>query len=291
MAGSSGQPTFGFLPWQANYSAVNAIVRENNNGMLGMGRLYTADVLNSEIAWQVWMDVGTWKIAYVYQTSAGYGIATFLIDGVSVGTIDQYAAAGTTNNYGEVASISVTTAGLKTFTIRAASKHASSTGYFLPMNSVALIKTAGAHSTPAGTDTPGYTWQFLPWMGEKAKGGVWARSQDSAKFGGGSYVSDVASGNYLEWDIWLDAGTYKFAGFGSQTTDAGIWSLLLNGVSKATIDMYAAAATANVYVEATAIAIAAAGVYTFRLTSTTKNASSTAFTMYPYSLAWIRTGA
>lgn len=290
MAGSVGQYTQGWLPWMAHYSAIGAITRENQSAQFGMARLYTADAINSEIAWQVWMDVGTWKIAYVYQTAPNYGIASFLIDSASVGTIDQYNAAGAVNNYGEVSGISVTTAGLKTLTIRAASRHASSTGYFLPMNSIALIRTAGTSSTPGGVDTPGYTWMYLPWMGEKAKGGTWARSQDSAKFGGGSYNSDALSGSYLEWDIWLDAGTHKFASVASKAADSGIWDIQLNGVSKATIDMYASPATPNNYVEATGITVTTSGVYTFRLTSTTKNASSSAYGMNPYSVAWIRTG-
>lgn len=128
------------VPWAGHKSSVNAFTRDQGSGQLGGGRAYTADLLNSEVAWDVWLDSGTYKVAYVYQSASNYGIATFLLNGVSVGTIDQYAAAGAFNNYSEITAIAVA-AGLKTLTVRAASRHASSTGYFLPMNSIAIIRT------------------------------------------------------------------------------------------------------------------------------------------------------
>lgn len=139
--------------------------------------------------------------------------------------------------------------------------------------------------------TPGYSVFILPWTASKANNNMGTRTQDSACLGGGHLgFAQAAVGGYVEWDIWLDAGTYKFAMLFVKTTDGGIAHVKLDGTDKGTIDTYAAAEAKNSYAEVTGIAVTA-GLKAFRLSMDSKNASGTAHHFRLQSAAWIRTGA
>ena len=294
MAGSSGQPTQGWLPFSASKANLNFATRTVDSAQLGMGYLEGNQTQNAYVEWDVWLDAGTWKYAHTALDYTDSGIYTVQLDGVTVGTIDGYNAVLTRNVYKEITGIAVATSKVYTLKILMATKNASSSNYGPRLSSIALIKTAGAHSTPAGSDTPGYTWMYLPWMGSKANSNWDNRSQSSAQMGGGVLaVSTFATTNYVEWDIWLDAGTYKCAVIGETDTDKAILSLSLDGGSSTigTVDFYAASSVLNVYKEATGLVVASAGVKTFRMTTATKNASSSNYSAKVNSIAWIRTGA
>lgn len=296
MAGSVGQYTMGWFPWVAVKSSVGSWVRTNNTGSLGMGYWDSSagGAQNDEFVVPLYLDSVTWKWATVYWQDTASGIVTVTHGAQTLGTQDQYGTNGQ-NQYAEITSISITTPQAADLTMKMATKNASSTGYRGIYNSIALIRTAGTPSTPAGTDTPGYTWELAgAWMGVKASSGTWARSQASSKFAGGSWnnAGSAASGDYSEWDIWLDAGTFTFSSEASKSTDSGIWDGKLDGTSKGTVDAYASPSTENNYLTITGASVSAPTTpVTFRLTSTTKNASSSAYGMYPYSLKWTRTGA
>lgn len=139
---------------------------------------------------------------------------------------------------------------------------------------------------------PGYSVFIEPWAGLKtSSGGAPTRTQSSAALGGGYYGTGVTTvNNYIETDIWLDVGTYKVALIYHKDTDAGIYDIQLDGVSKGTVDGYAAAATNNNYSEVTGIAVTK-GLKVLKLNMGSKNASSSAYGMYLQSVAWIWTGA
>lgn len=292
MAGSIGQPTIGILPWAGFKSSVGTPTRGNVSTFLGMGYLDNGNLQNNSISWDMWLDSGTWKVCLIGRKNVDKAITTVQLDGVSQGTVDWYNAALVDNSYNEVTGISVTTPGVKTLTLATLTRNASATDWSNLYFSIALIKTAGAHSSPAGTDTPGYTWQFLPFMGYKAASGLTSRAQDSGMLGGGT--ADSTTGvldDYIEWDIWLDAGTYKFAGIFQTGSNRAIAHIKLDGTDKGTIDTYSAGVVSNVYSEVTAIVVATAGVKTFRIQAASKNGSSSAYYLRPQSVAWIRTGA
>ena len=291
--GSIGQPTIGILPWQGHKAVGGTWARDvYSTALLGLGRTYNSTAAqNDYIEWDVWLDSGTWKIALVARKAPDEAIRTFKFNGTTVGTIDGYAASGSDNNYNEITGISVTTPALHTVRVIAESKNASSTGYYMAMQSIALIKTAGAHSTPAGSDTPGYTWIYLPFMGSKANTGWSSLAQASTRLGGGYVNTNTAQNAEISWDIWLDVGTYKYAQVHATDTNNGIYSVQLDAVEKGTIDGYAGVTTENVYSEITGIVVASAGVKTFKVKMATKNASSSAYTGRIVSVAWIRTGA
>lgn len=290
MAGSSGQPTIGFLPWQAEFSKTGTWVRNNTSAMLGMGEFYQSPIAqNNEVSWNIWLDAGTYKYCHVFYKDSGQGIHHVRLDDVDVGTIDAYAAASSNNNYAEVTGITVATAGVKKFSIKAATKNASSSNYQTDFSSCAWIKTAGAHSSGSGGDTPGTTWIYLPWMGSKANTNWNTRLQNSALFGGGRLESSGAQNAEISWDIWLEAGTYKYAQIATHGTSVGIHHIQLDGSDVGTIDGYAGANSNNNYAEVTGIVIATAGVKTFKLKMATKNASSSNYEAYINSVAWLKT--
>jgi hypothetical protein len=290
--GSVGQYSVGILPWMGNTRGTGTVTRNPQTSDLGMAVTDFANSNANSMAWDMWFDVGTWKICLVHRLGANQGIATFSIGGSSVGTIDTYSAGSGANIYDEITGIVITTPGLKEFKISNPTKNGSSADFYIYYNSVALIRTAGTSSIAGGIDTPGYTWQYLPWMGSKTNTLWSSRLQSNAQIGGGYLRTDTgAQNNEISWDIWLDVGTYKYAQIYNKNTDEGIYSVQLDGVEKGTIDAYAAAPANNAYTEITGITVSTAGVKNFKLKMATKNASSSAYNAYINSVAWIRTGA
>lgn len=255
-----------------------------------MGYMDLPNAQNNEIVWPIYLDSVTYKIAAIGMEGTNLAIATFLFDGVSLGTIDWYAGAGTGNSYKEITGVSITTPKAADLTMRAATKNASSSGYLLHTNSIAIIKTSGTSSTPAGTDTPGYTHELLGWMGTKTNTNFATRTQSSTELGGGRLVTDTtAQNNLFTYDMWKDTGSFTLALVHGKDTDQGIYNITgFNGTQ--TIDGYAAAASSNNYSTTTATGDTAA-VVTVQVSMATKNASATAFGGKLNSIKWLRTGA
>lgn len=138
--------------------------------------------------------------------------------------------------------------------------------------------------------TPGYSLFLLPWAGMKTATALVGRAQSSSGLGGGYGNSAGTQNSELAADVWLDTGTYKFALVYVKDSNAGIIDVQLDTVSKGTIDGYAAATAYNTYSELTGIAVTS-GLKVFRTICSTKNASSTGYSQYLQSEAWIRTGA
>ncbi len=292
---SVGVYTQGWLAVQGSKSNVGGETRANFNTQLGMGELQnTAAALNDEFVWDVWLDVGTWKCVVIYRRNTANPIVTVSFDGDSpgdlFGTIDMYGAS-TVNVVAELAGFGITSARVGPLKIKATSKNASSSSYQMQLQSIALIRTAGTSSTPGGSDTPGYTWIYLPWMGTKSNTGWATRTQSSTELGGGRLVTDNTNQNNLfTVDIWMDVGTYKAALVHGKNTTFGIVNLTgINGTQ--TFDGYNGSATSNNYTEVTGIAVATAGVKTLTFTMATKNASASAYGAALNSIALIRTGA
>lgn len=149
-------------------------------------------------------------------------------------------------------------------------------------------------STPSVVATPGYSVFIVPWAGYKSTTGFTNRTQDSAQLGGGYLINFPGVGpqnDEVEWDIWLEAGTYTLFAVSATTTDRGISTFTLDGSSVGTLDWYAGSTTSNVLKTITGITVATAGLKSFKVKMATKNASSSNYYMQQQSFAWIRTGA
>lgn len=292
MAGSVGQPTQGWFPWQAIKSSTGTWNRTNDTVQLGMGYWYLAPAsINDQFGVDLYMDSVTWKCAITQYRDTNQGIATVSLDGSSIGTFDLYGSS-TANIYMEITGISVSTAGLKAVLFKMASKNASSLGYSATLSSIAFIATSGTYSTPGGSDTPGYTWQYFPWMGTKSNTQFNTPTQSSARLGGGYLNSNGNQNNEWQADVWLDSGTYKYCQVQQTNASQGIFTIKLDGSSVGTLDAYSVGDTNNVYVEITGITVAApTAPRTLQTIMATKNGSSAAYYGCQYSVSWIRTGA
>lgn len=89
--------------------------------------------------------------------------------------------------------------------------------------------------------------------------------------------SSGVSGDSIEWDVLLGAGTYTFDLFHMKDADVGIYTLSIDGVDKGTIDGYAAAPAASSLPAITGIVLATSGIKRVKLRMVTKNGASSAY--------------
>lgn len=135
-----------------------------------------------------------------------------------------------------------------------------------------------------------YTQGWLPFMANKSSvPASWTRAVRSDMLGMDQFYNNGAVNDYVEWDAYLDTGTWKIAIIHEKRPDGGIFSLQLDGGTVGTIDSYAAGATPNNYAEVTGISITGAGVKALRLSALSKNASSSSYYIIHQSIALIRT--
>src|SRR3990167_6364665 len=287
--GSVGNYTQAAMPFVASIANTNWATRTTATDQLAMGRLITdSTAQNNAVSWPLYLDSVTWKCALIYGKDTDQGVFSIQLDDVEQGTVDAYAAAPASNNYSEVTGLAVSTAGVKTFELQMATKNASSSAYGARLNSWAWVRTGGTASSPAGTDTPGYTWEWFPWMGEKS--GTSVRVQDSARLGGGQSRGDSTLNNERTVDWWRDIGTYKVAVVYTKDTDGGVLDVQWDSASQGTIDTYNASETKNNYSELTGLASASAAVTELKVIAPSKNASSTAYNLNLNSVKHDRTG-
>jgi hypothetical protein len=102
----------------------------------------TGVAVNDEITFPVALSAGTWTIQMIQHTFTDRGIATFRLDGVSVGTIDGYSAGSVLNAIGSIAGVVVAASGKKVLSIKMATKNASSTNFNLLTPLISLVRTA-----------------------------------------------------------------------------------------------------------------------------------------------------
>lgn len=120
----------------ANWGAPEGAVAHWNGGV-GIA----SSAQNDELSWDVVVSAGTWSINLKSRKSSNVGIYTFLIDGVSVGTIDGYAAAAASGNQ-TITGISITRSGKVRLTVRMATKNASSSSYLGEIMHISMVRTA-----------------------------------------------------------------------------------------------------------------------------------------------------
>ena len=291
MAGSVGQYSIGWFPWVAVKSTVGTWIRGANSSVLGLGYFYnTSAAQNDERIVDLYLDSVVWKFAMVAYKDNTRGISTIQLDGVSQGTLDWYNAADIGSQYAEITNLTVTTPSVKSYKMIAATKNAASSGYAIAASSDAWIRTGGTPSTPGGTDTPGYTWEWIPWMASKSNTTFDTRAQSSVQFGGGYLTnSGGAQNSEVVTDFWEDTGTFTYGQVYGGGTDAGICHIRIDDVDKGTIDGYNAGN--NAYGTVVGVTNGTAGVKKFAVKMATKNASSTSFYGQLNSAKWTRTGA
>lgn len=107
------------------------------------GNFYNSSALqNDEVNYPIFLEIGTYSIALAHSKNSDHAIATLSIDAGIVGTIDFYNATDLQGQISTINNIAITTRGLKTLKIKAATKNGSSTGYLLSLQAIYLWRTA-----------------------------------------------------------------------------------------------------------------------------------------------------
>lgn len=155
-----------------------------------------------------------------------------------------------------------------------------------------------AVATGSGTATAQQLGLYLPWhipilptiYEPDATVGTWALSSaaesagdygfykpgSTANSGGAQTLANAGSNaqnDACSWDIVLGAGTWDFYAFVRKSTNTAIITLLLDGVSKGTVDTYAAAAAAA-RVSITGWTTTTTGKQRLQVKAATRNASN-----------------
>lgn len=102
----------------------------------------------------------------------------------------------------------------------------------------------------------------------------WSSLSPANQIGGGQLLTTGAQNAEIGWDIVLAAGTWELSLMVSRDGNRGIYTVLIDGVSVATLDGYGALAN-NIILTQAGIVVAQAGVKRLLLRMATKNASST----------------
>lgn len=122
------------------------INRAASTSFVGLGydalaALADAD-LGDSVSWYIEMAAGTWSIKAICFTDATSGIYSVKIDGTTVGSFDFYSASGTFNVAMTITGVSVPSSGVKTLTLEATGKNASSADYCFRLAQISGVKTA-----------------------------------------------------------------------------------------------------------------------------------------------------
>lgn len=156
--------------------------------------------------------------------------------------------------------------------------------------SAARALVAGT-ATAANHDTLGLAMgtQTIPWtMPASASAGTWTLSSTTVNYPYKTNASAVAVNDYIEFSKIPLGGTYTIGLSYITGSDRGIYSLLIDGASVATIDGYNAGATHVLGTFGTGIVIAP-GNHTVRLSVLSKNASSTNYVARWFAIDFLRT--
>jgi hypothetical protein len=134
--------------------------------------------------------------------------------------------------------------------------------------------------------------EIVPWGFWKSTSGFTpTRGQNSGRLGGGAmYQGTPANGDWIEWEVLLDAGTWALDLIWARDPSLGIVDFTLGATAVGTQDMYGGAAS-NAVTTFSGIAVASAGTYALRATINGKNASSSNYYMVIQLLTLRRTGA
>lgn len=140
--GSGGSPavvlaTFGYTVVQGTWTKAY-----DPSQQLAFYLFSSTDAQNDEVTYKVLLGAGTYTIELLHVTNNNRGIYTISIDGVSAGTIDGYSAGNTYNIYSAITGVTVSVSGLKTISVKMATKNASSSAYRAVFSALVFHRTA-----------------------------------------------------------------------------------------------------------------------------------------------------
>lgn len=107
---------------------------------LGGQYLMSGATQNDYVEWPITTAAGTWRLTLIHGQGPSYGIFTVSIDGVSIGTIDSYAAGTADDAAPQISGVAIT-AGNHLLRFTMATKHASASAYRGLIQHVSLLRT------------------------------------------------------------------------------------------------------------------------------------------------------
>ncbi len=274
-------------PYMATATSSSWALTGDNSSLF---RGYVASSTGTVGHYLEWSDVvlspGDYTIQAMGYHANGYGIYHVSHGGVDTGArLDTYSG-----GYNQIASDTFTVATKARGALRLSldSKNASSSAHYGATVMVVISKTSTGNDSGADVDD-------LPWIVDldlntiSSTSAGWAYAMNSAYYRGTTIYSDNAQGRWIEFQVWLPAGTWQLTQVGYRDTAQGILSITLDGGSVVgTIDNYGTAGYVK-FSPATGIAVATTGIYTVRLAASTKNASSASYAMQIDNLEFRRT--
>jgi len=138
---SEGEGHITIFPWF--YSAIiqgTWVFSVDSNQIFYYYYYNSSNAQNDQLDFKVYLAAGTYTFKLLHVKDATFAIATLLINGVSKGTIDFVAGGWTYNQISSITNISITTSGIKTVSIKAATHTGS--GWRLPMSAMTFFRTA-----------------------------------------------------------------------------------------------------------------------------------------------------
>lgn len=140
-----------------------------------------------------------------------------------------------------------------------------------------------------------YRQDVMAWSSVDGSGGMtYTRYQTSANLGGGSAAqastADSDDGDYYEWFVNLEAGTYTVTVIYTKFTNGAICDVLIDGTSIGTFDRYNLTANVNNVVTFAGVAVTA-GNHTLRIAANGKAGSSSDYVIDVQAVTLHRTGA
>jgi hypothetical protein len=139
-----GEGHISILPWHSSSSSGTW------GASLDASQLYygfwvngTTGATGESVSYKLYMGIGTYTCMLLSAKGPKAAIITVLIDNTSVGTIDAYAAGLTYNQLLSAGGITITTPGLKTLSLSAATRNASNTtGWLIYLDGITLFRTS-----------------------------------------------------------------------------------------------------------------------------------------------------
>lgn len=247
----------------------------DSNALFG-GTTYSNNATTDYLEWDnVVLSPGTYTVKALGFKDVNAGIAHISFAGADTGArLDTYGSLSYNQILSDTFTVATKTRGALRLTM--ASKNASATAHYGNFQQIAIIKTSSG-------DDEGESVDDLPWiigvpiMSYDSRSSGWARETYNGYIGGTTLYSDNANGRWVEYQVWIPAGTWSFDLLSYRFSSQGIVDISLDGSEVGSIDLYSGSSQLNYKSTATGIVVPETKIYTLRMTVDGKNASSSSY--------------
>lgn len=132
------------IPWFTPIASVGTwSFGTDTSSMVGGYMRNSTNAQNNEISWDVMIPAGTWTLEWFTATNVDAAIITASLSVTgALGTVDGYSASTVYNVKQSITGVVVASTAVQRLTFKAATRHASSTGWFIRLVALQLRRTA-----------------------------------------------------------------------------------------------------------------------------------------------------